>query len=325
MRKARLLNFTTLYRLGTPFETGAATYPIADSSLSPTDSIEGVSISPFMPGVANPFYGSGTTLAFNLSPNARVYGLGESVGPLNKRGNRYRLYSTDDPVHTPDKENLYGSHPFVLVGPDTPFGFFIDYPSEIFLDIGFTNPNVMEVAIPSKNFDIYFFSPPQSSPAFTECVKEFLLLVGSPYIPPKWAFGYQQSRWSYPDAKSIMEIAARLRQEDIPCDAIYMDIDYMDNFKVFTIDEQKFPDFAAFTSRLRADGFRLIPIIDPGVKIEDGYSVYEEGKHKGFFCTTKDGSLFQAAVWPGLTHLPDFLNPETRHWWGSLCNEFIKM
>ncbi|WP_420265128.1 TIM-barrel domain-containing protein [Candidatus Magnetominusculus dajiuhuensis] len=322
LKKAQILNFTKLYRFGQPFKTDAVVRLVDDGGFEPIEAplitIEGMAVALCKGGIA---------MTISLSPEDRVYGLGETVGALNKRGKKYRLYTTDDPVHTPDKENLYGSHPFVLVGSalTNPFGFFIDYPSEICLDVGFTNHNVMEVVIPSMNFDIYFIRAEGRTLTFMEIVKEFLLLTGAPYCPPKWAFGYQQSRWSYPDAKSIAETATRFREEGIPCDAIYMDIDYMDNFKVFTVDEEKFPDFATFTGKLKSDGFRVIPIIDPGVKIEDGYGVYEEGRRRGLFCQTRDGSFFKAAVWPGLTHLPDFLMPETRRWWGGLCKKFLDM
>ncbi|MBF0553155.1 MAG: DUF5110 domain-containing protein [Nitrospirae bacterium] len=318
LKKAQILNFTKLYRFGQPFKTAAVVCPVDGSAFEPVNTIDGMAMA---------FREGGIALTISLSPSDRVFGLGETIGALNKRGKKYRLYTTDDPVHTPGKENLYGSHPFVLAGSalTNPFGFFIDYPSEICLDIGFTNHNVMEVAIPSMNFDIYFFSATGRTLTFMEIVKEFLLLTGAPYCPPKWGFGYQQSRWSYPDAKSVAETASRFRKEGIPCDAIYMDIDYMDNFKVFTIDEVKFPDFQTFAGMLKKDGFRLIPIIDPGVKIEDGYGVYEEGRRRGLFCEAKDGSFFKAAVWPGLTHLPDFLNPETRRWWGGLCTRFLDM
>ncbi|MBF0518036.1 MAG: DUF5110 domain-containing protein, partial [Nitrospirae bacterium] len=316
LRKTRLLNFTQLYRIGQPYKTGAVVLPVDEINFTPSAAIEGMTLTTLDSGIA---------LTISLSPQDRVYGLGQTVGPLNKRGKKYRLYTTDDPVHTPDKENLYGSHPFVMIGSKSPYGLSIDYPAEICLDIGFTDHNVIEITIPSYDADIYLFRAQGHTLTFKDIVKEFLLLTGAPYVPPKWAFGYQQSRWSYPDARSIAQLAERFRKEDIPCDAIYMDIDYMDNFKVFTVDYNKFPDFAAFTGKLKQDGFRLIPIIDPGVKIQDGYDVYEEGKHKGFFCTTKDGSLFQAAVWPGLTHLPDFVNPDARRWWGSLCKRFLDM
>ncbi|MCG6550922.1 MAG: DUF5110 domain-containing protein [Candidatus Magnetominusculus sp. LBB02] len=315
---AQILNFTRLYRFGRPFSTGAVVCEAGEfePAALPTNAIEGMNVNVGENSVV-------FTLA--LSPADRVYGLGEAVGALNKRGKKYRLYTTDDPVHTPDKENLYGSHPFVMVGGAvSPFGIFIDYPSEILFDIGFTKHDVMEIVIPSHNFNIYLFASPERTLTFMEIVREYLLLTGAPCCLPKWAFGYQQSRWSYPDAVSIAETAAQFRKLDIPCDAIYMDIDYMDNFKVFTIDEKKFPNFAAFTGTLKKEGFRLIPIIDPGVKCEDGYGFYEEGKHRRLFCETKDGSFFKAAVWPGLTHLPDFLNPQTRRWWAGLCRAFLE-
>ncbi|APT76039.1 alpha-glucosidase [Marinitoga sp. 1137] len=310
MLKANLLNFTTLYRFGTPFETDAVTLDKKSLNFTETEQL------PFFSFEKNDTI---FTLKFQLNEEDRIYGLGQTLGGLNKRGKRYKLYATDDPLHTPEKESLYGSHPFLIV--NNKFGLFIDYPSEIIFDIGFTKHDIMEITIPSNNFDLYIFNSQNN----IEIIKEYLKLTGTPYIPPKWAFGYQQCRWSYPDAKTIKEVAENFRKKEIPCDAIYMDIDYMKDFKVFTIDENKFPDFDKFMKEMKEKGFKLVPIVDPGVKIEKGYDVYEEGKEKGYFCKDKDGKDFVATVWPGFTHFPDFLNPEVRKWWGRKYKLFTDL
>ncbi|WP_240739333.1 TIM-barrel domain-containing protein [Marinitoga lauensis] len=179
----------------------------------------------------------------------------------------------------------------------------------------------MTITINSKDFDIYIFDNKNN----LEIIQEYLKLTGTPYIPPKWAFGYQQSRWSYPDANTIKKVAENFRKKNIPCDAIYMDIDYMKDYKVFTIDEKKFSDFPEFVSEMKNLGFNLVPIIDPGVKIEKGYDVYEEGIEKGYFCKEENGEDFIATVWPGYTHFPDFLNPEVRKWWGEKYKLFTDL
>ncbi len=311
-KTTRLLNFTTLYRSGNPFKTDAVIVNINGNSFSETDEIK------YLIYIKKE---SELVFRYNLKGNDRIFGLGESLGGLNKRGKRYVLYNIDDHLHTPEKESLYSSHPFLMVDGEESFGLFIDFPSEIIFDLGFTDKDIMEITLPSNNFNLYVFDNADKK----KIIKEFLLLTGRPYVPPKWAFGYHQSRWSYPDAKTIKKVANNFRSRDIPCDAIYMDIDYMERFKVFTIDPVKFPDFESFIQDLKKEGFKLIPIIDPGVKIEKGFNVYEEGIEKGYFCKDSIGNYFAGAVWPGLSHFPDFSKADVRIWWGGLHKKFIEI
>ena len=150
-----------------------------------------------------------------------------------------------------------------------------------------------------------------------EIVKQFRKLIGRSYIPPKFAFGFGQSRWGYRTKEDFREVVDGYRKNHIPIDMVYMDIDYMQDFKDFTLNEEHFPDFPAFVREMKQRNIRLIPIIDAGVKVEPGYPVYEEGVKNGYFCKRADGSDFVAAVWPGYTHFPDVLNPEARRWFGS--------
>lgn len=253
-----------------------------------------------------------------MDKNDRIYGLGETLGTLNKRGKKYRFYSTDDPMHTPEKEALYGTHPFMIVDGKNTFGLFIDFPAELIFDIGYENINTLKITVTGKNFDLYIFENENKN----SIIEEFLKLTGTPFLPPKWAFGFQQCRWSYPDKESVNNIADNFRKREIPCDAIYLDIDYMENYKIFTVDNNKFPDFPQFARDIMKRGFKLVPIIDPGVKIEDGYNVCDEGVKNGYFCKDKDGKDYVTAVWPGLTYFPDFLNSTVRNWWGNLYKDF---
>ena len=254
------------------------------------------------------------TITVPLNRNDQIYGMGQSMGGLNKRGRRFNTWCSDDPNHTPDKEALYGSHPFLIIDGMETFGLFLDFPGEMNFDIGYTNPNVLEIHIPSEHVDIYEFTADSKK----AIVRDFRRLIGQPYVPPRWGFGYQQCRWSYDDAQRIDEVVQGFRDNDIPCDTVYMDIDYMVDFKDFSIDEQKFPNFSGWIQDKKAQGIRLIPIIDAGVRIEEGYKVYEEGVEKGYFCKTDNGDLFKGAVWPGLCAFPDFFNPEARQWFGCL-------
>ncbi|MBF0339066.1 MAG: DUF5110 domain-containing protein [Nitrospirae bacterium] len=312
-KRSEILNFTTVYRLGSPLTTGMTTLPVNEDALEPVDAIGRFDCT---------IDETGLNLTYTLSPHDRVFGLGQTLGALNKRGKVYRLYATDDPVHTPDKECLYGSHPFVIVEGTETFGVFLDYPAEITIDIGFTQDDLLRIRMANRNIDIYVFAGQGLKP--TDIVREFLTLTGTPYVPPKWAFGYHQSRWSYPDERSVTELAKMFRQKGFPCDAIYMDIDYMDGYKVFTINQERFGDFERFVASMKQDGFKLVPIIDPAVKVERGYGVCQEGMDNGHFCRSADGGLFVAAVWPGFAYLPDFHNQAARKWWGSLHKRFIE-
>ena len=145
-----------------------------------------------------------------------------------------------------------------------------------------------------------------------DIVKQFRGIIGRSYIPPLWAFGYGQSRWGYKNEADIREVAAKYKAAGIPLDSIYLDIDYMERYKDFTVDEERFPDLKGLAADMQAEGIHLVPIIDAGVKIEDGYSVFED-----YFCKNAEGGDFVGAVWPGRVHFPDFLQPEARDWFGK--------
>ena len=149
-----------------------------------------------------------------------------------------------------------------------------------------------------------------------DIVKQFRRIIGRSYIPPKFAFGFGQSRWGYKTEKDFLDVAEGYRCRHIPLDMIYMDIDYMDSYKDFTLNED-FNDFPEFVRKMKENHIQMIPIIDAGVKIEKGYDVYEEGVKNRYFCQREDGSDFVAAVWPGDTHFPDMLNEDARKWFGD--------
>lgn len=250
---------------------------------------------------------------FDMSEDDIVYGLGEAPRGINKRGWVYESFCSDDPFHTETKSSLYAAHNFIMLYGSNTFGIFIDFPAKIRWDIGYTSSNKTVVAIDGTDFDIYFID--NGTPI--EIVKEFRKAIGTSYIPPFWAFGYQQSRWSYHNAAAVDAVIDGYNKADIPLDSVYLDIDYMQCYKDFTVDEEKFPDFKKYVEEKRRQGIHLIPIIDAGVKKEDGYSVYEEGRDNGYFCKTEDGSDFEGGVWPGIVGFPDFLREDVREWFGS--------
>src|ERR687896_47222 len=140
---------------------------------------------------------------------------------------------------------------------------------------------------------------------------------GRPRMPPLWALWNQQSRWSYMTADELRSVAAKFRARRIPCDVLYLDIDHMDGYRVFTWDRERFPDPAGLIASLREDGFRVVVITDPGVKVDEAYPLYVEGRERGYFCLTRDGEELQNVVWPGVCVFPDFTDPAVREWWGS--------
>ncbi len=250
---------------------------------------------------------------FNMTESDIVYGLGEAPRGINKRGWVYESFCRDDPFHTETKSSLYAAHNFLMLCGSQTFGLFVDFPALIRWDIGYTSKDKAIITIDGTDFDIYIIEGAKP----LEIVKEFRSAIGKSYIPPFWAFGYQQSRWSYPDAQTVDSVVDGYDKAGIPLDCIYLDIDYMEHYKDFTVDEVKFPGFAEYVKDKKQQGIHLIPIIDAGVKKEDGYSVYEEGRANGYFCKTEDGSDFEGGVWPGIVGFPDFLRKDVREWFGS--------
>ena len=250
---------------------------------------------------------------FDMADSDIVYGLGEAPRGINKRGWVYNSFCSDDPFHTETKSSLYAAHNFLMLSGSKTFGIFIDFPSKIRWDIGYTTANKTVITIDGTDFDIYYIDGTKPF----EIVKEFRKSIGTSYVPPFWAFGYQQSRWSYHNAEAVDAVVDGYNKAGIPLDCVYLDIDYMEHYKDFTVDDEKFPNFKDYVSKKREEGIHLIPIIDAGVKKENGYDIYEEGRKNGYFCKNEDGTDFEGGVWPGIVGFPDFLRPDVRKWFGS--------
>lgn len=255
----------------------------------------------------------GSSFLYTMDEDSVVYGLGQSMRGINKRGWIYESFNTDVPLHTEDTRSLYGSHNFLLVDAEQTFALFVDSPAKVTFDIGYTQLDELSITLHQPDFDLYIITGTDKK----DIVKQFRQLIGKSYIPPLWAFGYQQSRWSYKTADEVREVVRQHRESGVPLDAVYLDIDYMESFKDFTVNEEAFPSFAEFVQEMKAQNIHLVPIIDAGVKIEKGYSVYDEGIKGDHFCKDAEGNNFEAAVWPGLTHFPDFFKEDTRKWFGS--------
>lgn len=285
------------YVYGTPFPTDAVVLDVQPS----TDAL--------------PFFETDQqgTFTYSLSENDIVYGLGEQIRGINKRGWQYVSWNYDNPNHHEDARSLYGAHNFIIIHGAVTFGAFFDYAGKMKFDIGYTKRSVMQIHAASNNLTVYIITGESEK----DIVKQFRKMVGRSYIPPFWAFGYGQSRWGYKTEEDIRTVAKQYQDAGIPLDSIYLDIDYMERYKDFTVDTERFPNLKGLATDMKEQGIHLVPIIDAGVKIEDGYDAYEEGVQNNYFCKNAEGGDFVGAVWPGRVHFPDFLQPKARDWFGK--------
>ena len=255
----------------------------------------------------------GSGWRFTLSEQAAVYGLGEMPRGINKRGWHYITNNTDESRHSEDKLSFYGAHNFLLVRDgSTCFGLFVDFPGKVYYDIGYTRHDLFSFHTETPDYDLYLLSGGNEN----AICKEFRTLIGRSYIPPRWAFGLAQSRWGYKTEEDVREVARQYKEHDLPLDMICMDIEYMQDYADFTVNKERFPDLTKLSADLKAQGIRLVPIIDAGVRIDPNDPTCTEGLEKGYFCTKADGTPFVAAVWPGKAYFADFLRPEVREWFG---------
>lgn len=245
------------------------------------------------------------------------YGLGDKTGYLDKKGYDYIMWNSDLPdphVENPTFRALYKSIPFLIVlRPDCAYGIFVDNPHKTFFDLGFESPEYFSFSAAKGSLDYYFIY----GPTMAEVLSEYTSLTGRAPLPQLWTLGYHQSRWSYASAIEVLDLADKFRELQIPCDAIHLDIDYMDSFKVFTSNDTRFPDLTALSDTLSDMGIKLVTIIDPGVKAESGYFLYDTGLQKGYFAQTQDGKVYHNVVWPGDSVFPDFTAADVRKWWAE--------
>ncbi len=249
-----------------------------------------------------------------MAAEEQVFGLGESVRGVNKRGSLYRSWNSDVSTHTETQPSLYASHNLlVFFRPDRLFGVYLDDPGDISWDLGYTRMDRAEITSENGNLAVYLIQ----EDSLPEIAKAFRVLTGRSYLPPKWAFGYIQSRWGYASEQDIRTVAEEHRKRHIPLDAICLDIDYMDRYRNFTWKKEAFPDLARFCAELKKDHLRMIPIIDAGIPADPEDEAYASGREQDVFCKKADGSEFIAAVWPGRCVFTDFLREDARHWFGE--------
>jgi alpha-glucosidase len=248
-----------------------------------------------------------------LDAEEKFFGCGEKTSPLNKRGSKTTFWNADEPNHTYTTEALYASIPFLIsTQPGAHYGIFWDNTHRTHFNLGQVEDEKHYILeSDAGELDYYFFA----GNSVPEVVRAYSELTGRMWMPPRWALGFQQCRWSYGSEDEVLDVATNFRKRKIPCDVIYCDIDYMDGFRVFTWNPKTFPHPREMIQKLRKMGFRLVTIIDPGVKNDDGYVVCRDGKGKGMFLKNPDGSWFTGNVWPGECVFPDFTSPRVREWW----------
>lgn len=255
------------------------------------------------------------TIIKKLGKDDAIYGLGDKPGCLNKRGYSYVNWNTDDPApHVDSFKSLYKSIPFFIVLCDEYcYGIFADNTYKTTFDFGYENTDYYFVEHEKGELD-YYFMPGKD---MAEVVGLYTSLTGTTPLYQRWIYGSHQSRWGYYTQDEVLDIADKFRELDIPCDVIHMDIDYMNGYRVFTFDDKKFPDVKGLSDKLADRGVKLISIIDPGVKKDEGYFMYKEGMEMDAFAHDTDGSVYENAVWPGTSVFPDFTKQSVRSWWGD--------
>jgi alpha-glucosidase len=257
-----------------------------------------------------------------LDPEDLVYGLGEKTGFLDKRGRKYAMWNSDVfTAHDTTIDPLYISIPFYIgFGSSRAYGFFLDNPYRSSFDMGSVKDDTCSISAEGGNIDYYIIG----GGGMPGVLARYTSLTGRSPIPPKWALGNQQSRYGYRSQRSIEAVASRFRDRDIPLDAIYLDIDYMDGYRVFTWDNDRFPDPAAMTMRLSKAGVHTVAIVDVGVKIDPDYLVYRELVAQDLACKGPDGEEYSGDAWPGPSAFPDFAQGKAREWWGGMELKFME-
>jgi alpha-glucosidase len=244
----------------------------------------------------------------------RYYGFGEKSGGLEKRDAAMTMWNSDIPAYSGSTDPLYHSIPFFYgMRGGKAYGIFFDNPARSFFDMGKESRDSYSFGAEGGDLNYYFFY----GPAPKKILSRFTELVGRIPLPPRWSLGYQQCRWSYTPDSRVRAIAHGFRSRSIPCDVIYLDIDYMDGYRIFTWNPASFPDPSGLIRDLAADGFKVAVIVDPGIKVDSSYAAYRSGLEGNVFVRNADGSIFRGKVWPGICAFPDFTSGAARIWWGS--------
>ena len=242
-------------------------------------------------------------------------GLGDKACGVNLAGTTYENWCSDAYGFGRQSNAMYRAIPFYYaMHQDLAYGIFLDNSFRSHFDFDSGENGVTSFSAEGGEMNYYFIY----GPGLLDVARAYTRLTGVHELPPIWALGYHQCRWSYYPESKVEEIAGEFRRRQIPCDAIYLDIDYMDGYRCFTWNKKHFPDPKRLVDSLRQQGFQTVAMIDPGIKEDSEYAVYQEGLEKGMFVRTADGGVAKGPVWPGFCAFPDFTDPKVRDWWGDL-------
>ncbi len=255
-----------------------------------------------------------------LFHDERFFGLGEKSDGLEKRGKQYTMWNSDFPQYTSKIDPLYVSIPFFIgLREQKAYGIFFDNTYKSYFNMGASNNRFYWFGAEGGEMNYYFIYGPNMK----RVISSYTMLTGRIQLPPRWALGYQQSKWSYYPDTEVKRIAKTFRDEKIPCDVIYLDIDYMNGYRVFTWNKDRFPESKKMLSDLKEEGFKIVPIIDPGVKADSNYFAAKEGVQKDLFVKYPDGKFYEGEVWPSWAYFPDFTKHATRDWWAEKLDALL--
>ena len=276
---------------------------------------------------------------FRQQPGMQFYGLGEKHTPFERSGRAYWFWNSDawadhpiEHVREGDYDPDYISIPYLILKQDNTYlGLLVDTPYPAWVALGTHAPaagafgndraSTPELVLGGTGGapSLYLLF----GPSLAELTRRFQMLTGPAPLPPLWSLGYHQSRWGYRSAEDLTALADRFERHRFPADGLWLDIDYMSGYRVVTSDANALPQPAGTSAALKGRGLRVVPVLDPGVKEEAGYPVFEDGRSAGVFCRNTAGGLFTGIVWPGRTVFPDFVRPEARAWWAGHARRFF--
>jgi alpha-glucosidase len=256
-----------------------------------------------------------------MPPDEHYFGLGEKTGPLDKRGHSYVNWNTDPAAYNALTDPMYETIPFFVgVRQGKAYGIFFDNSYRSFFDMGADSADTYSFGAEGGELNYYFFYGPDPHKVITR----FTDLVGRAAMPPRWALGYLQSSAHYYPDSAFRSLADNFRERHIPCDGLFFDTQHMNGNRDFTWDKSGFPDPPKLLSELQQKGFHSFAIVDPGVKEESGYYVYDQGMAGDHFIRRKNGKVYVGQIWPGASVFPDFTSEKARGWWASVAAEFAK-
>ncbi|MDB4999142.1 MAG: glycoside hydrolase family 31 [Mucilaginibacter sp.] len=270
-------------------------------------------------GLSTSWVNESVTTYKKMQEGEHFIGLGEKTGGLDRKGNAYTNWNSDTYAYTTNQDPIYSTIPFYIgVHHKVNYGIFFDNTWQSDFNFGASNDRFASFGAKGGEMNYYFISHKQVA----DIIRSYSSLTGLMKMPPLWSLGYQQNRYSYYPDTEVFRIAETLREKKIPADGITLDIHYMDKYKVFSWDKQRFPDPAGMIKKLKDMAFKVTLIVDPGIKVEKGYGVYERGLKEDIFAKYPDGSNYSGQVWPGWCNFPDFTNPKGRAWWGSELKKY---